>query len=112
MFLGDALQVQSNRWSEPIPGTNGRRNRLWAVEGIGGATRMNGMLWTRGFPGDFNAWSDMGFEDWAYHKLEPYSRSMENAIAHPESRSRGHKGETPHSPTWSRRVGSNLDDLL
>ncbi|KAI1774973.1 putative GMC oxidoreductase [Hypoxylon cercidicola] len=35
MFLGDVLQVQSNRWSEPIPGANRRRNRLWAVEGIG-----------------------------------------------------------------------------
>ncbi|KAI2615844.1 putative GMC oxidoreductase [Hypoxylon sp. NC1633] len=92
MFLGDVLQVQSNRWSEPIPGANGRRNRLWAVEGIGGATRMNGMLWTRGFPGDHAAWTEMGLEDWGYEQLEPYFRRIENAIAHPNSKSRGHKG--------------------
>ncbi|KAI0473339.1 putative GMC oxidoreductase [Xylariaceae sp. FL0804] len=92
MFLGDALQVQGNRWSEPIPGANGRRNRLWAVEGIGGASRMNGMLWTRGFPGDYDAWSDMGLEDWSYAKLEPYFRNIENAIVHPHSQSRGHEG--------------------
>lgn len=92
MFFGDALQVQSDRWSEPIPGANGRRNRLWAVEGLGGATRMNGMLWTRGFPGDYAAWSEMGLEDWSYQKLEPYFRRIENAIAHPKSKFRGHEG--------------------
>ncbi|KAJ8128537.1 hypothetical protein O1611_g5096 [Lasiodiplodia mahajangana] len=92
MFFGDALQVQGNRWSEPIPGANGRRNRLWAVEGLGGATRMNGMLWTRGFPGDYAAWSEMGLEDWTYQKLEPYFRRIENAIAHPNSKFRGHDG--------------------
>ncbi|ETS84699.1 hypothetical protein PFICI_02724 [Pestalotiopsis fici W106-1] len=92
MFLGDLLQVQSNRWSEPIAGANGRRNRLWAVEGIGGASRMNGMLWTRGFPGDYAAWSELGLQDWSYEKLEPYFRKIENAIVHPESSFRGHKG--------------------
>ncbi|KAK6953887.1 hypothetical protein Daesc_003849 [Daldinia eschscholtzii] len=91
MFLGDILQVQSNRWSEPLPGANRRRNRLWAVEGIGGATRMNGMLWTRGFPGDYATWSEMGLGDWAYNKVEPYFRKMENAIAHPKSETRGHE---------------------
>ncbi|KAI1379874.1 putative GMC oxidoreductase [Hypoxylon crocopeplum] len=91
MFLGDLLQVQSNRWSEPIPGANGRRNRLWAVEGIGGATRMNAMLWTRGFPGDYAAWTETGLEDWGYEQLEPYFRKIENAIAHPNSKSRGHE---------------------
>ncbi|OTA69259.1 GMC oxidoreductase [Hypoxylon sp. EC38] len=91
-FLGDVLQVQANRWSEPIPGANRRRNRLWGVEGIGGATRVNGMLWTRGFRGDYAAWSEMGLEDWSYEKVEPYFQKIENAIAHPDSKSRGHKG--------------------
>ncbi|OTB00281.1 putative GMC oxidoreductase [Hypoxylon sp. CI-4A] len=92
MFLGDTLQVQSNRWSEPIPGANGRRNRLWAVEGIGGATRMNAMLWTRGFPGDYAAWTEMGLDEWGYDKIEPYFKKIENAIAHPKSKARGHEG--------------------
>ncbi|KAG6357708.1 hypothetical protein INS49_013587 [Diaporthe citri] len=92
MFLGDTLQVQSDRWSEPISGANRRRNRLWAVEGIGGATRMNAMLWTRGFPGDYAAWAEMGLYDWSYEKMEPYFRKIENAVAHPTSSSRGHQG--------------------
>ncbi|KAF3009410.1 hypothetical protein E8E14_010014 [Neopestalotiopsis sp. 37M] len=92
MFLGDVLQVQSERWSEPMAGANGRRSRLWAVEGIGGASRMNGMLWTRGFPGDYAAWAEMGLDDWSYEKLEPYFRKIENAVSHPESSFRGHSG--------------------
>ncbi|KAI1478786.1 putative GMC oxidoreductase [Daldinia eschscholtzii] len=92
MFLGDILQVQSNRWSEPLPSVNRRRSRLWAVEGIGGATRMNGMLWTRGFPGDYAAWSEMGLGDWTYNKVEPYFRKIENATVHPKSEARGHGG--------------------
>ncbi|KAI1409694.1 putative GMC oxidoreductase [Hypoxylon sp. FL1857] len=91
-FIGNILQVQGNRWSEPIPSANRRRNRLWGVEGIGGASRINAMLWTRGFPGDYAAWSEMGLEDWDYDKVEPYFRKIENAIAHPDSESRGHKG--------------------
>ncbi|KAK8085893.1 choline dehydrogenase [Apiospora hydei] len=96
MFLGDVLQVQGDRWSEPITGANGRRNRLWAVEGIGGASRMNAMLWTRGYPGDYAAWSELGLTDWNYEKLEPYFRRMENAVAHPDSKARGHEGDLPN----------------
>lgn len=92
MFLGDILQVQSDRWSDPMPGANGRRNKLWAVEGIGGATRMNGMLWTRGYPGDYAAWSEMGLNEWTYEKMEPYFQRIENAVCHPNSDFRGHEG--------------------
>ncbi|KAK8054418.1 choline dehydrogenase [Apiospora saccharicola] len=92
MFLGDTLQVQGGRWSEPIPGANHRRNRLWAVEGIGGASRMNAMLWTRGFPGDYAAWDkELGLKEWSYEELEPYFRKMEN-VADSDSKIRGHAG--------------------
>jgi choline dehydrogenase-like flavoprotein len=112
MFLGDVLQVQSERWSEPMAGANGRRSRLWAVEGIGGASRMNGMLWTRGFPGDYAAWAELGLDDWTYEKLEPYFRKIENAVAHPESSFRGHSGNTMHddleSCYWLAKHGSEI----
>ncbi|KAI0024497.1 putative GMC oxidoreductase [Xylariomycetidae sp. FL0641] len=109
MFLGDALQVQSNRWSEPLAGANGRRNRLWAVEGIGGASRINAMLWTRGFPADYKAWSDMGLNDWSYEKLEPYFRRIENTIVHPDSPSRGREGpielrQCPYPFVWAKCI--------
>ncbi|KAI2640870.1 putative GMC oxidoreductase [Hypomontagnella submonticulosa] len=90
--LVNILQIQSNRWTEPMPGANGRRNRLWAVEGMGGSSRINGTVWTRGFPGDYAAWAEMGLDDWGYEKLEPYFRKLENAVALPKSESRGYDG--------------------
>lgn len=57
IFLGGPLQVQSTRWSEPIPEANGRRTRIWTAEGLGGATRINAMLLTRGCRADYVAWS-------------------------------------------------------
>lgn len=78
MFWTDTLQVQNTIWTEPIHGAYGRSNRLWAVNGIGGASRLNAMLWTRGSPGDYTAWSKMGLKDWAWDKVEPYFRRLEN----------------------------------
>jgi choline dehydrogenase-like flavoprotein len=78
MFWTETLQVQNTIWSEPIRGANARSNRLWAVNGIGGASRLNGMLWTRGSPGNYTMWSNMGLNEWSWDKVEPYFRKLEN----------------------------------
>ncbi|KAI1177090.1 putative GMC oxidoreductase [Nemania sp. FL0916] len=91
-FLGDILQVQSTRWSEPMTGANMRKNQLWTTEGIGGASRINAMLWTRGWPADYESWSARGLGDWGWDKVEPYFRRIENTTCHPDSTSRGHGG--------------------
>jgi choline dehydrogenase-like flavoprotein len=104
IFLGDLLQVQSTRWTEPIPGLNGRQNRMWAAEAVGGASRINALLWTRGTPGDYEAWaSDFGLDEWCWEKVEPYFRRMENAMSDPESEDRGHGGK--HLVAGSARRG-------
>jgi choline dehydrogenase-like flavoprotein len=61
----DMLQIQGTIWTEPIAIANGRSNQLWAVNGIGGASRLNAMPWTRGSPGKYMAWSNIGLEEWA-----------------------------------------------
>lgn len=93
-FLGDPLQVQSTRWSEPIPEANGRRTRIWTAEGLGGASRINAMLLTRGCRAEYVAWSkELGLSDWGWEQVEPYFRKVENAIERPDSQSRGHNGK-------------------
>lgn len=81
LFLGKTLQVQSSIWSEPIAGAYGRRQQLWAVNGIGGATRLNGMIWTRGSPENYRAWGDLGLDDWTWDRVEPYFRKLENVVS-------------------------------
>lgn len=85
------MQVQDKIWTEPIKGAYGRSNRLWAVNGIGGATRVNGRLWTRGSPGNYTKWAEMGFDDWSWEKVEPYFKKLENSTGS-SNKSRGHDG--------------------
>lgn len=101
LFMAAPLQIQNTRWSEPIPGAKGRKNRIWGVEGIGGGSRINAMLWTRGVPGDYAAWVEMGLNDWGWDQVEPYFRKAENAVAHPDSKERGHGGELQSLPSKS-----------
>ncbi|KAF2120951.1 choline dehydrogenase [Lophiotrema nucula] len=126
MFWTDTLQVQSTIWSEPIHGAHGRSNRLWAVNGIGGASRLNAMLWTRGSPGNYTTWSNMGLKDWAWDKVEPYFRRLENVtgpLVESQSDVRGRGGpielrKPPYPFKWlkylekaTRNIGlSTLDD--
>lgn len=78
MFWTNLLQVQNTIVSEPIHGANGRSNTLWAVNGVGGGSRLNAMLWTRGSPGNYTNWSNIGLTDWAWDKVEPYFKRLEN----------------------------------
>jgi len=44
---------------------------------VGGSSQMNGMLWTRGDPADFDAWAHGGAPGWGYADLVPYFRKVE-----------------------------------
>jgi choline dehydrogenase-like flavoprotein len=92
-WMGDPLQVQSTRYTEPIPNVNGRNNRIWTAEGLGGASRINAMLLTRGVPGGYKQWAEeFGFGDWACDRVKPYFRKSENVEGHPNSSWRGRDG--------------------
>ena len=88
------MQINNAVFSEPISGANKRKTRLMGVNGIGGASRLNAMLWTRGSPGNYETWSAMGLTDWAWEKVEPYFKRLEDSArpfeeAQLETRGRG-----------------------
>jgi choline dehydrogenase-like flavoprotein len=91
-----------SRLTQPVKELGGRRMRLWAAEALGGTTRVNGMLWTRGVPGGYNEWADsFGLEDWRWERVEPFFKRIENATSHPDAEYCGHGGlmET-HQTRW------------
>lgn len=93
-LFGDKLQVVGDRFSEPSPEANGAKIKLWTAEGLGGASRISGMVMTRGTPADYNAWAqDMSLDDWAWERVEPFFRKSENDIGCPTSEARGHDGK-------------------
>ncbi|KAH0531340.1 hypothetical protein TsFJ059_000185 [Trichoderma semiorbis] len=76
-----------------MPSALNRKLSLFWAEALGGSTRINAMLLTRGPPGNYNEWSqDLGLKDWSWESVEPYFRKSENAIGHPDDKYRGHHG--------------------
>ena len=58
-------------------GFNGRRVPMPHCRIVGGSSEINGTLWTRGDPADYDAWAANGAPGWSYQELLPYFRRIE-----------------------------------
>jgi choline dehydrogenase len=80
--------------SEPEPFMHGRRVYHARGKVLGGSSSINGMIFQRGNPLDYERWAaDPGMEDWDYAHCLPYFKRMENCLAAaPDDPWRGHDG--------------------
>jgi choline dehydrogenase len=80
--------------SEPEPFMNGRRVYHARGKVLGGSSSINGMIFQRGNPLDYERWAaDPGMGTWDYAHCLPYFKRMETALAAPaEDPYRGHHG--------------------
>jgi choline dehydrogenase len=80
--------------SEPEPFMNGRRVYHARGKVLGGSSSINGMIFQRGNPLDYERWAaDPGMESWDYAHCLPYFKRMENCLAADDNdRYRGHSG--------------------
>jgi choline dehydrogenase len=68
--------------SEPEPFLDGRRIYHARGKVLGGSSSINGMIFQRGNPLDFEKWAaEPGLEDWDYAHCLPYFRRMETCLA-------------------------------
>jgi choline dehydrogenase len=68
--------------SEPEPHMNGRRIYHARGKVLGGSSSINGMIFQRGNPLDYERWSaDPGMQTWDYAHCLPYFRRMEHCLA-------------------------------
>jgi choline dehydrogenase len=68
--------------SEPEPHMNGRRIYHARGKVLGGSSSINGMIFQRGNPLDYQRWAaDPGMSTWDYAHCLPYFRKMENCLA-------------------------------
>lgn len=63
---------------EPEPFADGRRLRQPRGKGLGGSSLINGMLYARGHPRDYDEWRQLGLEGWSYENVLPYFKKSEN----------------------------------
>ena len=79
--------------SEPEPFMNNRKIYHARGKVLGGSGSINGMIWQRGNPLDYERWSkDAGMENWDYAHFLPYFKKMENCLADPKNPFRGNSG--------------------
>jgi choline dehydrogenase len=68
--------------SEPEPFMGGRRVYHARGKVLGGSSSINGMIFQRGNPMDFERWSTIpGMETWDHAHCLPYFKRMENCVA-------------------------------
>ena len=83
--------------SEPEPFLGGRRIYHARGKVLGGSSSINGMIFQRGNPLDYQRWgADPGMSSWDYAHCLPYFKRMENCLAAvpgtPDEPFRGHDG--------------------
>jgi len=80
--------------SEPEPHMNGRRVNHGRGKILGGSSSINGMIFQRGNPLDYERWAaDPGMSDWDYAHCLPYFKKMEDCLAaEPTDPFRGKEG--------------------
>ena len=99
--------------SEPEPHLNDRR--IYHARGklLGGSSSINGMIFQRGNPLDYERWAaDPGMSDWDFAHCLPYFKKMEDATAAaPDDEFRGHGGPLTleRGPADNPLVGAFLD---
>lgn len=75
----------------PIKNAHDRVVQAVTGNGLGGGSRINGAIYTRGV-GDYNKWRDMGHPGWGYDDIEQYFVKSEKSISHSASSFRGGSG--------------------
>jgi choline dehydrogenase len=79
--LSMPMQSPKYNWgyhTEPEPGLNGRVLHCPRGKVIGGSSSINGLVYVRGNPQDFDRWEREGASGWGYRHVLPYFRRAES----------------------------------
>ncbi|KAJ7119435.1 GMC oxidoreductase [Mycena epipterygia] len=61
------------RWdSAPLPAVKDRTLTMVTGKALGGSSKINGLIYTRSVPGEYNAWAAAGRKGWGWDDVQPY----------------------------------------
>ncbi len=78
--LAIPMNTKKYNWhyeSEPEPHLGGRRLHTPRGKGLGGSSSINGLVYVRGNPLDFERWQEEGARGWGYANVLPYFKRAE-----------------------------------
>jgi choline dehydrogenase len=88
----------------PDSSRNGKVDLWPAGRVLGGSSAINGMLFVRGAPGDFDDWAANGAPGWSYEDVLPYFRKLESFEGADGERDRLRGATGPQPVSWLRTV--------
>lgn len=81
------------KWaSAPLDALGGKTLTLVTGKALGGSTKINGLIYSRSLPAEYNAWERAGRKNWGWKHVEPFFKKSETSLSHPNSPSRGRQG--------------------
>lgn len=80
--------------SAPLEHCGGRILELAGGKALGGTSRINGLMYTRGSAADFNRWRESGRQGWGYDDVEPFFIKSEGFHGQAAPEHHGVKGES------------------
>lgn len=102
--VGELIKAKSKHnwgfWTAAEPHLDGRR--LWwpRGRGLGGSSAINGMIYSRGHPRDYDRWRQAGLAGWGWDDVLPYFRKLEGH----------HRGGDLHGNAGPLRVSAGESD--
>src|SRR5690606_29549871 len=94
-FGAAAIGRKATNWNfatVPQAGVAGRSIPVPSARALGGSGAINGMVYFRGHPTDYDEWSDAGCRGWSYAEVLPYFTRTERNEDYPESVFHGGSG--------------------
>jgi choline dehydrogenase len=79
-------------WNYSAQGPNDRAIHWPRGKTLGGSSSINGMLYVRGNPADFDGWAQMGCRGWSFDDVLPYFRKSEDYKQGADAEYRGKGG--------------------
>lgn len=83
--------------TEPTANTGGRAIATTQGRVVGGSGSINGMIYVRGQPADFDNWAQLGNRGWGYEDVLPYFMRSERRVGPSDARIHGRSGAIPVS---------------
>tara|TARA_Y100000590_G_scaffold468126_2_gene649633 strand:- start:1675 stop:3279 length:1605 start_codon:yes stop_codon:yes gene_type:complete len=95
LLAGVAYFDKSLNWgydTEPEKGLGNRKLHWPRGKVVGGSSSINGMMYVRGQPQDYDSWQELGLDGWGYSNVLPYFKRSENHLENKNSPFHGTTG--------------------